>query len=126
MIKNFLLCLLTMAGITTACTAKDEGVILSPSDFVARFQADTTACILDVRTAQEYAQGHLPSAINIDYLSGDSFAAAVDTLDKNRTYYVYCQSGRRSRGAVALMKSKGLRVFELKGGYMAWTAWQNK
>ena len=76
--------------------------------------------ILDVRTAEEYASGHLAGAKNIDYQS-DDFDTKISQLDKNRNYLVYCRSGHRSSGAVKLMKDKGFTsLSNLKGGLNAW------
>ncbi|MFH0941824.1 MAG: rhodanese-like domain-containing protein, partial [Chloroflexota bacterium] len=53
--------------------------------------------IIDVRTPGEYEGGHIAGAVNLDF-NAAGFNAEVDKLDKNKTYLVYCQSGRRSAG----------------------------
>lgn len=67
---------------------------------------DITSTAIDVRTAGEYAAGHLEGAVNID-VSQPSFNAAVAGLDKSRPYFVYCHSGARSAAAVQKMKNAG-------------------
>ncbi|GIV31727.1 MAG: hypothetical protein KatS3mg030_029 [Saprospiraceae bacterium] len=78
--------------------------------------------ILDVRTPEETAQGKIEGAIELDYFD-EHFADKLDSLDRNKTYLVYCRSGNRSAKASALMVQKGFRnVYNLKGGYRAWTS----
>ncbi len=62
--------------------------------------------LIDARTPEEFAQGHVSGATNIDVTSGD-FVKRVQQLDKNRAYGVYCQSGRRSSTAAEYMKALG-------------------
>lgn len=64
------------------------------------------AIILDVRTAQEHASGHLDGARLIDFNAGE-VAAAIPSLDPTAEYFVYCRSGNRSGQAVALMEKAG-------------------
>ena len=78
--------------------------------------------ILDIRTADEYAAGHIPGAINIDYYSPD-FESKLRELDPTVPYVMYCQSGNRSAKALPLMDSIGFQeVYELDGGISAWAA----
>lgn len=62
--------------------------------------------ILDVRTAEEYASGHLEGSKLLDLNSGE-VAAAIPTLDPETEYLVYCRSGNRAGQAVALMEQAG-------------------
>lgn len=78
--------------------------------------------ILDVRTAEEYAAGHIPGAINMD-VNKEDFRQQVQGLDKSKTYLLYCKSGKRSEKALRIMDSTEFkRLYHLKGGYTAWTA----
>lgn len=82
--------------------------------------ADTAVVLLDVRTPEEYAEGHIAGAINIDYKSAD-FASRVDSLDKSKSYNLYCRSGRRSGESLTLMEEKGFtKVHHLEGGILKW------
>jgi rhodanese-related sulfurtransferase len=82
--------------------------------------------VLDVRTPGEYARGHLEDAININFWD-KGFTDSVAKLDKSRTYLVYCSSGVRSRGAMKKMRSLGFgRVYNLRGGMIAWRTTQNR
>jgi rhodanese-related sulfurtransferase len=75
------------------------------------------AVIVDVRTPQEYAAGHVEGAINID-VEAPTFDAEIAKLDKNATYTVYCHSGRRSGLATDAMGKAGFtHVYDLQGGF---------
>lgn len=69
-------------------------------------EATENLTIIDVRTPEEYAEGHLDGAVNIDIYAAD-FAKQIKALDPAGSYAVYCRSGSRSSQAVALMESEG-------------------
>lgn len=76
--------------------------------------------IIDVRTPEEYARGYIEEAINLDYYS-ETFRDKLNRLDKNKTYLIYCQSGRRSGMALNLMEELGFReVYNMLGGFAQW------
>jgi rhodanese-related sulfurtransferase len=74
--------------------------------------------LVDVRTPEEYAAGHLEGAINVNLFEED-FAARFDTVGKTKTLYLYCKKGGRSARAAGLLDSLGYQVMDLKGGYDA-------
>jgi phage shock protein E len=74
------------------------------------------ARVVDVRTPEEYADGHLTGAINSDYRNGD-FAEEMKDWDKDKVYYLYCASGNRSGKAAELMKEAGFKHIYNVGGY---------
>ena len=77
--------------------------------------------LLDVRTAEEYKQGHIDNAKNIDVLQKD-FVQKIERLDKNTPVFVYCRSGHRSMKAAQILKEHGFtKVYNLAGGYIAWS-----
>lgn len=129
--KKILLSLLAAIGLsTTGCSAQagkaekktssDSITVLSPHDFINQAKADTTAIILDVRTPNEYAEGHLEEARQLDFLNPEAFDTGIKQLDKAHAYYVYCRSGRRSHGACEKMQKLGLKVFDMEGGILNW------
>jgi phage shock protein E len=76
--------------------------------------------LLDVRTPEEFAAGHIAGAQNIDFYATD-FANRIDALDPSSAYVVYCHSGNRSGQATALMADKGFTdVTDVDGGIAAW------
>ena len=76
------------------------------------------ATIIDVRTAAEFAAGHLQGAVNIDVQSAD-FATKIASLPKDGTYIVYCQSGARASSAQSQMKAAGFTNVTSAGGIAA-------
>ena len=105
--------------------ASDEAPAVDPGIGVEEFQERTERAdvvVLDVRTSQEYAAGHLPGAVNLDASAAD-FAARVAELDPSATYAVYCASGNRSGAALAHLREVGFTDAEhLAGGIGAWQA----
>ena len=78
--------------------------------------------IIDVRTPQEFTEGHIENAISIDFYS-DTFRDELDNLDKNKTYLIYCRSGVRSGNALDIMAELGFKeVYDIAGGMVAWEA----
>ncbi len=74
--------------------------------------ADTqNIVVIDVRTAEEYADTHVVDTLNIDFLKSD-FTAIISKLDKEKTYKLYCRSGNRSGQAERLMKTLGFKNVE--------------
>ena len=116
--KKILTCLMAALGLTTACgQANYENADVKG---FAELMNDTNVVVLDVRTADEFKEGHLEGAVNIDYKQGDFVEQAVTKLPKERTIAVYCRSGRRSAGAAELLAKEGYRVVNMKGGIIAW------
>lgn len=76
--------------------------------------------LVDVRTPEEYAEGHLPDALNIDFKSDGFLASAESALGTDRPVYVYCRSGRRSAAAASQLAGKGYTVVNLDGGIIDW------
>lgn len=94
---------------------------LNQIDWVSQLEADENAIILDVRTQEEWNDGYIPNAINIDIYKGQGFIYEVDALDKSTNYYVYCKAGSRSDQACQIMKQLGFEnTYNLLGGFMQW------
>lgn len=76
--------------------------------------------VLDVRTAKEFATGHIPGAKNIDFYA-DDFEKQLQALDKSKTYYVICRSGGRSSAASEKMGAlKFPQILNVEGGMLVW------
>lgn len=92
---------------------------LAPKDFQALL-AKKGVQLVDVRTPEEYATGHLKGSLNIDYVNGD-YMAGARKLDKARPVLLYCAAGGRSESALQDMKAAGFTdVHDLLGGIKAW------
>ena len=116
--KRVLICLIAALGLTTAC-CQQKFENTDPEGFAALI-ADTTVVVLDVRTAEEFKDGHIAYALNIDVKQNDFVKKALATLPKNKTVAVYCRSGRRSANAAGLLAKKGYKCVNLYGGILAW------
>ena len=81
---------------------------------------DTDIVRLDVRTAEEYADGHIANTLNIYVLKSDFEQKAVGELPKERTIAVNCRSGKRSKNAAKILVKNGFKVIELDEGYNGW------
>ena len=76
--------------------------------------------LVDVRTPEEYAEGHILNSINIDFL-GPNFEFDIKKLDKNSPIIVYCQRGSRSaKSALKLRSNSFVKVYDLEGGFYKW------
>ena len=92
-------------GSLTACATQTE----DPTAYAA---------IIDVRTPEEWATGHLEGAVRIGIADAD-FAQQLEALDKSADYYIYCRSGNRAGQAIDYMKSAGFTGKLVNGGSLA-------
>lgn len=118
--KKLLFSILASLGLFANAQSQSEVEVLEPQAFIERVKADTSAIILDVRQPEEFAEGHLAQAINLDWLNQTVFINGLAKLNKQKTYYIYCRSGRRSQAAAGKLKAEGFQVVDLKGGYLHW------
>ena len=94
---------------------------LNAQEFSEKIFEDEKAVIIDVRTQQEYYDGHIPSSILID-IYNPKFPQKIAELDKTKNYYIYCRSGNRSYHAGVFMLSEGFTsVQHLEDGIISWT-----
>lgn len=95
---------------------------LTPEEFKLMVEKSENLVILDCRKPEEYAGGKLYHAANMDYLGSD-FLEKMETLDIEKTYLIYCRSGRRSLRTCTLLKNGGFKsIYNLTGGLNAWSA----
>ena len=114
---------LALFGCTSRANAEGNDTLPFKSVEVAEFAeliADTTVFRLDVRTPEEYADGHIEGAINIDVKQPDFEEKALATLPKDKTLAVYCRSGNRSKKACTILTNNGYKVVELATGWLGW------
>lgn len=83
--------------------------------------SDAKPVVLDVRTPEEYAEGHIEGSTMIDFKAPD-FEAKVAELDRDQTYLIHCRSGRRSTDALPTLEKLGFKhIVHLDGGFNAWS-----
>lgn len=94
---------------------------LSADQAAALLAEDTDVVVLDIRTPEEFEQGNIPGAINIDYRS-DDFRSKIEELDRSTHYLVHCASGGRSGSSLQTFQDLGFsRIYHLTNGYNAWS-----
>ena len=119
MSKSLFILMLSILGFM-GCTAQN-GSSIDSKEAYRLIKADSNIAILDVRTAKEFADGHVAGAVNIDVNQAD-FAQKIDELDRSKTYIVYCRSGRRSSKAVGIMAAKGFKnLYNVSDGFVGWS-----
>ena len=119
MSKSLFILMLSILGFM-GCTAQN-GSSIDSKEAYRLIKADANIAILDVRTAKEFADGHVAGAVNID-VNQTYFAQKIDQLDRSKTYIVYCRLGIRSRKAVGIMSAKGFKnLYNVSDGFAGWS-----
>lgn len=105
---------------TVAITAVAEPGVVSAqtaSELAARDDVE----VIDVRTPEEFEEGHLEGATRIGIADAD-FRDQLDELDRDGNYLVYCRTDNRSGQAVEVMREMGFdNVWDMDGGVTAWS-----
>ncbi|MBK8847766.1 MAG: rhodanese-like domain-containing protein [Bacteroidetes bacterium] len=119
-IVKLLMLLFVAAHVGCAQTEQTQALYNVNPEMFAQQMQDTLTVILDVRTPEEFAKGHLLHAININFYD-DDFNKQIEKLDKSKTILVYCKAGgRSSEAAELLVKNKFNKVYNLTDGYDSW------
>ena len=116
--NRLLTCLLAVLGLNTACG--QQNFENTDVQGFAELVRDSNVVVLDVRTADEFADGHIERAVNIDYKKDDFMDRAKATLPTGKTIAIYCRSGRRSANAASMLAPEGYVLVNLKGGIIDW------
>jgi rhodanese-related sulfurtransferase len=122
--KKLLLLMSFFSSFYTASAQTSDAIsVLNKTQFAEAIQGQNVV-LIDVRTPEEFAQGAIKGAVNIDYFDQKVFIKQISTLDKNKPVYLYCRSGNRSMKAARQLESLGFdKVYDLAGGYMAWSSY---
>ncbi len=114
-----LLAFFAFTGVSLAQSA-DSATVVTVETFEKMSKKKKKTVILDVRTPEEVAEGHLAGAKNIN-VQDELFQQNIDQLNKNKTYLLYCRSGKRTAVAGAKMKAAGFKkVYMMDGGITSW------
>lgn len=119
---SFIVALVAIISSNTAIAGDNysDVTVKKAAEMIKQASEKAPIVILDVRTKGEFNSGHLNNAINIDVKSS-SFKEKVSKLEKDKTYLVYCRSGKRSKMAQNIMKElRFKKVVNMLGGFMAW------
>lgn len=110
-----------LLGVMTVTTSAAERTPeISQRDLLSRLDARETLLVLDVRTHDEYAESHVPGALNVDY---QQLAGRLNDLTghRDKTVVVYCESGRRAAIAEKILSDAGFRnLLHLEGDMSGW------
>ena len=138
-LKNLMLLVLSVSLVigvvlTGACAGGETATLEAPTQIIEDItpqeaftmikdnQNNPDFVIIDVRTPQEFAEGYIENAVNIDFYA-ETFRDELDNLDKNKTYLIYCRSGGRSGRALDMMAELRFKeVHNILGGILAWNA----
>mgnify|MGYP000483276799 CR=1 FL=1 len=120
---NFLKIITSFFGVLTclSCQTKtsDVLVLITPQELKELSLLEGVQ-LVDVRTPDEYQQGHVQAAENIDFLDAD-FEQKIQHLDPTKPIIIYCQRGSRSAKCASKLIAKGfVKVYDLKGGFVQW------
>ena len=110
--------LLLAATSLVGCQSNTEFKLVDAQQF-AEVIANKDVQLVDARTPEEFSEGHIPGAVNMDVKS-ENFDIQIAQLDSSRPVAVYCRSGRRSKLAAERMTNAGLQVTELAEGILSW------
>lgn len=91
----------------------------NPHPFMLDYLAHENAILIDIRTPEEFAGGHLSGAINIDYYD-PLFTQNIRQVAGSKTVFIYCRSGNRTSDAYRRLVAQGLEVQELRGGILSY------
>lgn len=116
-LKGFIIVILST--LFTSCSTH-QGIESVTVDEFENALYDGHVQLLDVRSAEEYAQGHIANAENIDVQQPDFIDKAQGKLDHANPVYVYCRSGKRSMLAAQKLVKAGFKVVNLRDGIMGW------
>lgn len=119
--KNLLMLLLSVVGFQVSACGQKTVPEMDSAQFHSLIQRDSVQ-LVDVRTAEEYAERKIHGALNINVLESNFMTKAEKLLVKSRPIAVYCRSGKRSLNAAKRLLAAGFDVINLKGGIIGWTS----
>jgi rhodanese-related sulfurtransferase len=114
-----ILCIVLFGLILSLSFAQAQEV-LAPEVFKKQIKKKRKIQLLDVRTPEEYAEGHLKNAQNLNF-HNENFKSQIAQLNKKKPIYLYCRSGGRSGKTATMLKEMGFtQVYDLQGGITQW------
>jgi rhodanese-related sulfurtransferase len=117
---KLIISIISLISFVSTANAQTTFKTLTAADFDSKATATKNKIILDVRTLEEYQEGHLPNAVQIDF-RGSDFKDQVNRLDKTKPVFVYCKGGGRSASSCETLKDLGFKeVYNLQGGITDW------
>jgi rhodanese-related sulfurtransferase len=120
-LTSLILSTLMLCGAVLAEDKKSsDSVIHVKATEAEKLVKDGKVSVLDVRTADEYKEGHIKGATNIDFTE-NNFESETAKLDKTKPYLVHCQGGGRSTKSLEVLEKLGFQhIYHLDGGLKGW------
>ncbi|MDD3723689.1 MAG: rhodanese-like domain-containing protein [Lutibacter sp.] len=119
-VKLAFLVLIAVLGIscnTKSQSQSDSITVIAPTEFKEKSANQT---IIDIRTPQEFREGHIEGAVNINYYD-NNFLDQIAKYDKNQPLFIYCRSGNRTSSASKKIADYGFtQIYDLEGGILYW------
>lgn len=119
-VKLAFLVLIAVLGIscnTKSQSQSDSITVIAPTEFKEKSANQT---IIDIRTPQEFSEGHIEGAVNINYYD-NNFIDQIAKYDKNQPIFIYCRSGNRTSSASKKIADYGFtQIYDLEGGILYW------
>lgn len=113
-----------MLVLMSSCTQADKSeidiTVITPAKVLELLKKETSPQIIDIRTPEEFKEGHITGAKNID-LRADDFSDKIALLDRNKPYIIHCKSGGRSTKSLKFWKDLGFtKIHHLDAGFDGW------
>ncbi|MDE6552116.1 MAG: rhodanese-like domain-containing protein [Muribaculaceae bacterium] len=118
--KTILFIIFTLFGLNGCMNAQNKSYDNMDVENFTRYLSNDSVQLVDVRTPEEFAEGHIAGAKNINVFDSDFVDEAEKALDKSKPVAVYCRSGKRSADAARELTENGFSVTNLEGGILAW------
>lgn len=107
------------AGASGSATSVES---ITPEAAAQLIKESSDVVVLDIRTPEEFAEGHVAGAVNVDFRA-DSFEEKIGELDPGTPYVVHCRSGGRSAQSLPILEKAGFeKIYHLEAGFNGWTA----
>lgn len=114
--------LLSLLACALGACAKGEGFDSVDANEFEKIIRSGDVQLVDVRRAEEFAEGHIPGALLLDVTREDFRGKAAFALNREKIVAVYCRSGKRSVTAANILVKEGYKVVNLRGGWLEWSA----
>jgi rhodanese-related sulfurtransferase len=116
-VKKFFLFLISVLWMMTGCSSENSYKNVSVNE-AEKLIAEEKVEVIDVRTQEEFASGHIPGAKSLPLQEIES---RMDELDKEKAYLIVCRSGNRSAQASEMLVKEGFQhIYNMAGGMNEW------
>ncbi len=118
--KKLFFIFLSLLGLNACANAQGKSYTDMDVEAFSKYMVNDSVQLVDVRTPEEFSEGHIKGAKNINVFDKDFIDKSLKALDTSKPVAVYCRSGKRSADAARKLSEKGYHVTNLKGGILAW------